>query len=140
MLWDFVESKESPGSVFFGQINDHRISLSRKKELATVQRNILNAEIRAHYHGGSADVIRKNWKEVRKIEQYVGHVEELQSNTADTESVKKVEVIELFEAVEVATPVREKSLRLRGGGPKQRKSTVRDSKVAENEEKSLVLK
>jgi hypothetical protein len=40
--------------------------------------------------------------------------------------------------VENAKPVREKSLRLRRGGPKQRKSTVRDTKSADNEEKGLV--
>jgi hypothetical protein len=102
------------------------------------QRKLLNAEITAHYQGGSADVIRKAWKEVRKIEKYVGHVIELQGNITSGESVKNTEIIEVLNSFENAKPVRDKTLRLRGGGPKQRKFAVRDTKTADSEEKGLV--
>jgi hypothetical protein len=54
-----------------------------------VQKHRLNRIIVANYQDGSAEVIRKAWKEVLKIEKHVSRVDELQEKIATRETAQK---------------------------------------------------
>jgi hypothetical protein len=74
---------------------------------------------------------------VLKIEKHVGRVDELQDKVAARETAQKEGT--LGQQYSIPEPIIVKrGMRLRGGGPKQRGSSAKNTKVVDNDEKTAV--